>query len=76
MTASTPRWTRSFPDGAYVIVEPGLALAVPGRPAPQHPGAPAVQVTSLGATAVVQAGWVVLGGATLWYRHQRFVVTR
>ncbi|MGN6220984.1 MAG: hypothetical protein ACTHNQ_15905 [Microbacterium sp.] len=57
MTAATPRWTRSFPDGAYVVVEPGLALAVPGRPAPQHPGAPAVQVTSLGATAVVQAGW-------------------
>ncbi|MFD4959723.1 hypothetical protein [Microbacterium sp. NPDC058389] len=57
MTASTSRWTRSFPDGAYVVVEPGWALAVPGRPAPQHPDAPAVQVTSLGATAVVQAGW-------------------
>jgi len=57
MNASTSRWTRSFPDGAYVAVEPGWALCVPGRPAPQHADAPAVQVTSLGVTAVVQAGW-------------------
>ncbi|HSX68688.1 hypothetical protein [Nocardioides sp.] len=54
---ATAGQARSLPDGAYVATSTDGVLVVPGRPQPENPGAPALQVVPLGATAVVQAGF-------------------
>lgn len=56
MRAAEPQ-VRSLPDGAYVVAGTDAVVAVPGRPRPEHPDAPALQIVPLGATAVVQAGF-------------------
>lgn len=56
MSATAAR-ARSLATGAYVVEGPGSVTAVPGRPEPEHAGAPALQLIGLGATTVVQAGF-------------------
>ncbi|MBO9522993.1 MAG: hypothetical protein J7518_15785 [Nocardioidaceae bacterium] len=55
--STTAHQARSLPDGAYVVGGPAGVVAVPGRPQPEHADAPALQIVSLGATAIVQAGF-------------------